>query len=196
MRHLEAVTGDRLAYHAGLEPRVYARIQAHRVAKSRRYLKRAINACQGKRPSIWEIGCAALDISGPFSDVAGVGGIECNGAYVTVAKARYPNAIMITGDAEMIAPDAFDILVACEILEHMVDPMATMSRLMPRCSYAVISHPINEPDGIPNTEHYWTFTYDDFKNWFTGNGFSLLKSEVFRNGCFDLAIGLGKKNAG
>lgn len=186
---------DPLDHHKSLFTRVYENQQKDRILRSRNYLARAIKLIDNERPRILELGCGALDISGFFSNRTEVTGIECNSRYIDLIEKRHKNASMICGDVHKVAPVECDILVACEILEHLTDPVGVMAKFMPLAKYAVISHPINEPIDFDDTEHVWSFSEDDFKAWFDNNSFKLLGSEQFQNWDFKIILGIGERDA-
>lgn len=184
---------DPLDYHANLFTRIYFDEQRHRVMKSREYLSMAFDLCEKDRPDIIELGCGALDISGAFSDKTKVTGIECNPQYSEIKEMRYPEVNLIVGDVNQMEGSSCDILVACEILEHLVDPNAVMDKFMPLANYAVVSHPIDEPPYNRETEHHWSFSENDFLLWFERQSYCLLHKEQFHNGNLTIIIGVGAK---
>lgn len=187
---------DPLAHHRSLDVRIYEKEQPDRIDKSRNYLRKTIDACGLSRPKIIELGCGALDISGFFAGEADVTGIECNQKYQEVNRVRNPKCLFICDDINNVEPMGCDILVACESLEHLSDPITIMERWMPLAQYALISHPIDEALNYPyDSEHTWSFTHDDFIMWFYRSSYIALEAVTFRNWDFNIIIGYGKKNA-
>jgi len=190
---------DRVGLHEHREARIYSRQQWFRVRKSRPYIKKAIRLC-GNRPIIFEFGCAALSLSGKYSSIADVYGVDCNRGYIPIVESRYPDCKLIIDAVETFTPEKVDILVLCEILEHLVDPMGLLKRLLPLARYAIISHPIDEAI-TPNrsiNQHYWSFSEEDLDRWFYENNYRILIREgfsTFHNGSgFDHRIALGENN--
>jgi len=200
IRICETATLDRVALHQQNPPRIYARTQWNRVFKTRIFVKEAIRLCGG-HPILFEIGCAALDISGKYSSRATVIGVDCNTGYIPIVKEKHPDCGFILHDVETFVPDKVDILVMCEILEHIVDPKGLTRRLMPMAKYAVISHPIDDQLSLnePRTDHYWSFNGDDFNSWFYDNNYTIVLVRnlmTFRNGGgFHHRLAIGRNNA-
>jgi SAM-dependent methyltransferase len=134
-----------------------------------------------RRPlRIVELGCGAGDVSGPFSKHGSLyttrgeiplDGIEVVGIdVVPVAKekcnARWPDMEFILADVQDVEPIDTDILVMTEFLEHLADPLAVARAWMPRTKWAVIGHPLNEPDPPYEHGHSWSYDMDDFLGWF------------------------------
>lgn len=136
-----------------------------------------------RRPlRIVELGCGAGDVSGPFSlnDMMYVSprgaidtyGIEVVGIdVVPIAKekcaARWPDMKFILSAVEDVEPMDCDILVMTEFLEHVADPISIASRWMSRAKWAVVGHPLNEPDPPYEHGHAWSYTMEDFHRWFS-----------------------------
>lgn len=190
---------DRVQLHEHMSTPIFSRTQWFRVRKSRPYLKAAIRLCSS-RPTIVELGCAALDISGRFSSVADVIGVDCNSGYVSIVEKRFPDCKLIIDAVETFTPEKVDILVLCEILEHLVDPMGLLKRLLPLTRYVIISHPVDErlTSNRSDNQHYWSFSEEDFDRWFYENNYRILQREAFftfpKGGGFDHRIALGEKN--
>lgn len=134
-----------------------------------------------RRPlRIVELGCGAGDVSGPFSGAAvwdnPRGTIDCMQIevigidVVPIAKQkvaeRYPDMKFMLADVQDVDPIDCDILVMTEFLEHLADPIMVASTWMPHAKWAVIGHPLDEPD--PPYEHGHSFSYsmEDFHAWF------------------------------
>lgn len=134
-----------------------------------------------RRPlRIVELGCGAGDVSGPFSGDGSFytprGSIHCGGIEVVgvdvvpIAKekcaARWPKMEFILSPVEDLEPMDCDILVMTEFLEHLADPLTVASKWMPHAKWAVIGHPLNEPDPPYEHGHAWSYSMEDFLGWF------------------------------
>jgi SAM-dependent methyltransferase len=134
-----------------------------------------------RRPlRIVELGCGAGDVSGPYAGdgayafprgLLSTAGIEVVGIdVVPIAKekcnARWPEMNFILADVQDVEPMDCDILVMTEFLEHLADPMAVAAAWMPHAKWAVIGHPLNEPDPPYEHGHSWSYTEEDWRNWF------------------------------
>jgi 2-polyprenyl-3-methyl-5-hydroxy-6-metoxy-1,4-benzoquinol methylase len=186
---------DRVLAHQRDGVKRYARsYQRPRILLSRKYVETALTLCEIERPRLCEIGCGVLDICGPFAlKEAYVTGYEFHQESVDFGVAQYPNATIYWKDVnEMLEVDC-DILVACEILEHIDDPIRLMNTVSKDAKILVIS--INEPNNsrITDGEHCWSFTENDFDNWFVQNGFTIRSKECFENGRLHSMIGVGER---
>lgn len=186
-----------LTQHAGIPPRVYDEdsVQLERIKRARvmafSMLKDvAIAACPTR---IIELGCGTGDISGPFvSENTTVEGFDCNPASLKVAVERFPGFIGF----EQIPDEPLDcdILVLCEFLEHLENPLDLVSRWLPRAHTCLISHPL---DGDLNGdlsagEHQWSFSLADFFEWFPLGKHKLVAHEVFKMGGYQIVMGRGE----
>lgn len=136
-----------------------------------------------RRPlRIVELGCGAGDVSGPFSrrdnayvyprGVIETDDIEVIGVDVVpvardICERRWPEMKFILSPVEDLEPVDCDILVMTEFLEHLADPVAVAKAWMPKAKWAVIGHPLNEPDPPYEHGHAWSYTMDDFLGWFS-----------------------------
>lgn len=146
-------------------------------------------------PTIIEIGCGTADISGPFTRrlKCHVIGIDASEEALAKAKERFPDMSTVHANA-LYHYRPSDVLIMCEFLEHMEDPLDITKRWMPMAQYAVISHPLNEPvdSMIAAGEHQWSFTEEDFDNWFKLNGYEIIEKEIFQMGLYTMIIGVGR----
>jgi 2-polyprenyl-3-methyl-5-hydroxy-6-metoxy-1,4-benzoquinol methylase len=192
MEQLKYRPDNSLKTHQEGQARIYTRTsQLARIRLSREYLKLALGLCE--RPKkICEVGCGTMDISGPFAEKYDVIGIDCNLKCVPIIQQRHPKASFEAHDLSVFAGVDCDVLVACEVLEHVLQPIELMKRLMPKAKTVVISHPLNEVDNRKNNEHYWRYSRQDFKAWFSDNNFELVKAKAFQNGCYYSIVGVGR----
>jgi 2-polyprenyl-3-methyl-5-hydroxy-6-metoxy-1,4-benzoquinol methylase len=188
---------DRFEVHQRLGVKRYARTyQRPRILLSRTYIDLALIFCDVEKPKLCEIGCGVLDICGPYAlDSAIVTGYDFHESSVKFGMLQYPCAKIYCQDINTITDIDCDILVACEVLEHIDDPVLLMHNITKSTKLLVISHPINElaNSGITNGEHCWSYTEDDFDNWFIQNGFTIYSKEYFDNGRLHSLIGIGEK---
>lgn len=200
MKLIKARTvAEGIEHHQKNPVRVYAHdaIQGSRIEKAQRMLAFALADLgyvkQGR--TIVELGCGALDISGPLSPFHEVIGVDCNKHNVVKALERYPQAVVMWGPLEDVEPFACDILVLCEILEHLTDPIAVAGKWLKKAKAAVISHPLNEPLDSPLSggDHSWSFTEGDFAEWFGRAGMKLRDSESFQMGQYTIGVGRGSR---
>lgn len=115
-----------------------------------------------------ELGCGAGDITGPYSNGQG---IEVHGYDVVPVAAqtcarRWPTMEFHLGPVEEAEPQDCDLLVMCEFLEHVDDPLKIVSDWLPRARWAIIGHPLDEPNPPFETGHLWSYTLADWQHWF------------------------------
>jgi SAM-dependent methyltransferase len=158
-----------------------------------------------------ELGCGAGDVTGPFSQPGwwpyiGGGGysthnIEVVGIDVVPIAAqkigeRYPNMTAIVSPVEELEPMDCDLLVMTEFLEHVHDPVALTAKWMPHAKWALIGHPLNEPNPPYETGHIWSYTKDDWAAWFLNNGFHIWERILFPMGYWeDMVMGHGSRQS-
>lgn len=65
-----------------------------------------------------------------------------------------------------------DVIVLTEILEHLEDPDQVLSLARQKAKKLVASSPIEEPVGIVNSEHLWSFGKDGYHDMLVDTGWS------------------------
>lgn len=156
-----------------------------------------------RRPlKIVELGCGAGDISGPYGEgwpyitprgAIDTTGIEVHGYdVVPIAEQkcheRWPHMQFHLGKVEEQEPQDCDILIMCEFLEHVADPIRIAREWMPRARWAIIGHPLNEPDPPYEFGHCWSYTEEDWLNWFSFGPMPVWEKFVFPMGYFETMI--------
>lgn len=142
---------------------IFADTQPYRVQMARDFIA-SILLYLGDGAKIIELGCSAGDISGPFAERNEVIGVDVTPDAVRLSRERYPAMTVIQAKTEDMPPEPCDILVLCEFLEHIVDPVGLVQNWMPLARYTVIGHPIEDPGGI-EPGHLWSYTMDDYHKW-------------------------------
>lgn len=195
MRRLVQDTHDEtIAYNlrdGGTAVTIFADHQTYRVEKAKLFVKSALSALP-EMPKIVEPGCSAGDISGPFADRAQVIGIDVVPAAVKLARERYPKMMVIEGIADDMPPVECDILVLCEFLEHITDPVAFVRGWLPLAKFVVIGHPLNDPGGA-EPGHVWSYTYDDYLDWFRIGGHGVIETHLFSGPFPEMVMGIGQR---
>ena len=199
MKRILSVQGDLLQIHKSIGVRHYLKTQSGRVLESREYVADAVKMIRkliGQRSlTFLELGCGCLDIAGPWSAEEAyhnsVIGYDCNEQYGPWIRDHYPTAAFLACDVVEALPMKCDVLVACEVLEHLSTPYLTLSKYAKDARSIVISHPLDEPADFPDKEHYWSLSMDDFKAFFEMNGFEIKKKAVKKFGSFNLVFGYG-----
>jgi len=183
--------------------------QPGRVDLARMFIEKIlIKDLHAKNVRIVELGCGAGDVSGPYSDgetyvtprgLINTSRIEVIGVDVVpiaaekIAK-RYPNMKTIISPVEELEPIDCDLLVMTEFLEHVHDPITLTRRWMPHADWALIGHPLNEPDPPYEPGHVWSYTKTDWANWFHDNNFQIWERVIFPMGYWDeMVMGHGSR---
>lgn len=152
--------------------------QKNRIEVARYLLTKAISQCKEPR-IIYELGCGAGEISGPFSESCKVTGVEIIPAAIKTCKRMWPQMTVISQLVEQLEPADCSALVMCEFLEHIHDPISLVQKWLPHAEYAVIGHPLDEPDPPFEKGHCWSYTWEDTKNWLTLGGHELIFAQIF-----------------
>jgi trans-aconitate methyltransferase len=185
-----------LEFHREIVPRIYAgdEVQRHRIGRSREMVAWCIGADYSRKRGlrIVELGCGTMDISGPFSKAHTVYGVECNEEAVRIAAERWPDAHL---NVVSLQPESCDVLILCEFLEHIPDPLSLVKAWLPLAEQVVISHPLNGDlkEDLSGGEHQWSFDAADFERWFEIGGHKLIESEVFKMEGYDIILGRGQR---
>lgn len=165
-----------------------------RIQKCREYVEKCVKVC-GALPNITDLGCGCGEICGPFHECgkASVLGIDCNTNALLHAAKKY-GIHTLNSDLSLCKPGDGDVLVMCDVLEHVEFPSLIAFAWLPLYRYCVISHPLNESH--QNREHKWIFSEEDFENWFYASGFRILEKEKFVVPGINVEtiIGIGRRN--
>jgi 2-polyprenyl-3-methyl-5-hydroxy-6-metoxy-1,4-benzoquinol methylase len=195
MRWINTAEVNRIKPHLYTKrPLRYAKSrQRDRVLSTRRYLNLAQSLAGKGRLKVIEYGCHCLDIAGILSDTHEVIGYEIDPLCIEVAKEVYPAANIIQADITQAPIQDCDIAVLSEILEHLRDPRKLVSEVLTHSRFVIVSHPIGEPinSRLTDGQHCWSFSLNDFHDWFHQNNHHLFKWEIIRNHRLFLGLGLG-----
>lgn len=179
-------TADAIAYHVN---RNHAAIfegsgQQGRLDRCRIMIEKAL-AQLSAPATIWELGCGSCDISGPFSAAHHVTGAECVAEAPAVVGERFPSVQVWVAPVEMLKPQPVDILVACEFLEHVGDPLQIMRDWLPHAKFAVIGHPLCPPEKDPEEGHMWSYDEADLDAWASLGGHENEEREIYPMTVYD-----------
>lgn len=156
---------------------------------------------------IVDLGCGAGDTTGPYSGThkyvmprgeidtteIEVVGVDWMPNAVSETTRRFPDMTMLWSPAEELEPIDCDLLVMTEFLEHLADPTALVAKWMPHTKWALIGHPLNEPDPPFEKGHAWSYTFEDWKQWFLGNRFDIWDFVKFPMGPYEMILGHGSR---
>lgn len=143
---------------------------------------------------ITELGCGAGDISGPYAKDHIVNGYDIVPAAQAECEKRWPEMIFHLEDVGTVAPFESEILVMCEFLEHVVNPIAIAHQWMWKSKTAIIGHPLHEPDPPFEPGHIWSYNKADWRGWALNNGHQIIQEITFPMGPYDeMIIGLTKR---
>ena len=170
---------------------IFADAQSHRVRRARAFVGEILEYLN--RPAtIIELGCSAGDIAGWFADGNEVIGVDVVPAAVALARQRYPQMTVIEGIAEEMTPQACDILVLCEFLEHIPDPETLVKAWLPLAEFAVIGHPLNDPGGL-EPGHVWSYDLNDYFNWYRIGYHQILETHLFQGPFPEMVMGSSRR---
>lgn len=146
-----------------------------------------------------ELGCGAGDISGSYARASADGperrvvGYDVTEAAEVACAYRYPAMEFHRQPVEEVEPLDCDILVMTEFLEHVADPETIVRGWLPKARWAVIGHPLDEPDPPIEDGHIWSYTREDWRAWFKMGGHHRHEEYRFPMGPYDAMI-LGRSS--
>ena len=135
-----------------------------------------------------ELGCGAGDITGPYANEVEVHGYDVVPVARETYARRWPNATFHLGQVEEAEPQECDLLVMCEFLEHVDDPISIVQKWLPLAKWAIIGHPLYEPNPPYETGHIWSYTREDWYAWFEMAGHHVWERLEFPMGYYDTMV--------
>lgn len=171
---------------------IFDNTQHYRVDLTRKAIAKIIATDPDRRWRIIEPACSAGDISGFFSADHDVWMCDVVPAAVAAARQRWPMATVEEGPVEEFEAIHSDILVMCEFLEHIVDPITFVQQWGPLARYMVISHPLVGDGYDPEKGHFWAYDILDFRHWFKIAGHDIIQEQPFRMG-YHMILGVGER---
>jgi len=190
-------------FHTTTPVRVYERDEYHeeRVRLSRRVLGAGLAEYFQKGKShacarIIELGCGTGDIGGFFSWGHNVKGYEASSQVAIECAKRWSWMDVKVADVQVLEPHAADVLIATEILEHVVNPGELLKRWLPKVEYALISSPVkgDVPDELSGNQHVWSFDPGDLERMVFEAGHTILHAETVPMGGYTDHILFTKKS--
>jgi 2-polyprenyl-3-methyl-5-hydroxy-6-metoxy-1,4-benzoquinol methylase len=164
-----------------------------RIFKTREFIENLLRDMGGEMKTIVELGCSIGEITGPFSFNSWVYGYDVNEKALSLARSDYPAGTWKRKPLEDVEPFECDILVICEVLEHLADPMSLVKAWMPKAKYSIISHPIDETDEqavrLSGGTHEWSLTVEDMHGWFYAGGHKCIDFDSFTLDHTELGMG-------
>lgn len=195
MRRIQGWTREQIiAYNLrydGTAVSIFEDTQHDRVRRARELVAKILPQCP-PRAKIVEPGCSAGDISGWFSEDHDVEACDVVPAAVAATRERYPLVKVEQCLAEDWAPRECDILILCEFLEHIDDPVAFVQAWLPLAKFVIIGHPLVEDGWDPEEGHIWAYWEQDFVDWFTMGGHLLRELFTFPMG-YHMVMGWGER---
>lgn len=192
--HPERTLDDQVDYHLadGRAP-IFEEQQPGRIRRCRAMLDVA-SASLDYPLTIWEPGCGAADISGPKSFLHTVYGCDVTDEAERIVALRFPMMHFMKLRLEEIEPQPCDVLVLCELLEHIEDPVGLVERWAPLAKRVLIGHPLAPPGTDPEPGHIWSYEMEDFNDWFRIGGHAQRDVETFpMNGYERMVLGWGER---
>lgn len=193
-RMKERTDEEQLAIHQANDySPVWEEAHEHRIWLARKFVADAIKTFD--RPvTIVDLGVGSGDISGPFSEENRVIGIDLVNDSKGVCAERFPRLEHVLSTLEDAPVVGCDILIACEVLEHLADPVKIYRKFAEQATAVVVGHPLNEPDPSVDFFHLWRYDIYDFRDWFIRSGHKLRTFEIFGLGPFpEMILGWGRR---
>jgi len=179
--------------------RVYStdQIQRVRIANAREAVKKILLLLKGEYIStahtmktVVELGANSCDISGQISMGHRVHAWEISPQCVEFITRNYPWVQIHAEDIETAKPINSDLLILCEILEHLTDPNELVKKWLPEARYAVISSPLKGDltGDLSGGEHVFSFEDEDFQNFVKLGGHEVLQQGDFQMGQYRIKM--------
>lgn len=156
-----------MEHHAKNPVRVYTEdLQHDRIRRSVAMAQKVLATFPpGQMKFVYELGCGTGDICGQLKGDY-VTGWDCNEACILHARERWKweGANFYVGNIEKIGPfpvhGTGDLLILCETLEHLSDPLAFVRKWLPHFETVLISHPIDGDIHGDHSggDHQWSYT--------------------------------------
>lgn len=202
IRLLDQPEAERIAHHQANPLRSYAtdHVQAQRIALSRSMVAISMSKAkpENRAGRAVELGCGVGEITGHlcYHDERWYGvGVDCHWPSVLEANVRYaPAFTALMGKIERTSSSSpIDVLVMCEVLEHLNDAVGVALSWLQRARFSVISHPLDEPYGstLSAGDHCWSFSEKDHLDLFAKGGHVTDQTEVFDQGAYRIIISRG-----
>lgn len=186
--------------------------QPGRINQCRMFIETMLYQMPQRPLRIVELGCGSGDISGPYSgsgpysqklyygprgmiDTKGIEviGVDLMPDAQRQFEARFPDATFMLAEVEDLEPIECDILVLCEFLEHIEDPITLAQAWMAKASWTMIGHPLDEPDPPFEKGHAWSYNMTDWIEWFNRANYALAERVNFRMGPYEMVLGYGRR---
>jgi hypothetical protein len=172
---------------------IFADTQPYRIQKARAFIDTIVPHF-APPAEIIELGCSAGDIAGWYSATHNAWGIDVSPAAVAQTRLRYPRMEVVEGVAETLEPRPCDILILCEFLEHIADPITLVKQWLPLAKCALIGHPLNDSGGI-EPGHMWSYTQDDYMQWLKLGGHVPIETHLFSGPFPEMIMGISQRAA-
>jgi len=208
VRQLQDRTSDQIfARYRDAKPRVYEtdQVQSARIRRARQTLLAALIGLEKQDPDqvthkryrIIELGCGLAEISGYYQKGHNVNGYDASPHSVKAAQKKYPDGDFMWTDCQTLRAERCGVLVLCEFLEHIHDPVDLCKRWLPLAKFCVMSSPfegdINKRTGelsSLSSEHVWSFDDLDFRRFLSIGGHELIGEDTFQMGGYRIRIQL------
>jgi hypothetical protein len=184
--------------------RVYSldQVQRVRIANAREAVKKVLLLLKGEYVStahtmktVVELGANSCDISGHISMGHRVHVWEISPQCVEFIARTYPWVQIHAEDLETAKPMDSDLLILCEVLEHLTDPNELVKNWLPKARYALISSPLNGDltGDLSGGEHVFSFAEEDFQNFAKIGGHEVLQQGTFQMGQYFIKMLITKR---
>jgi 2-polyprenyl-3-methyl-5-hydroxy-6-metoxy-1,4-benzoquinol methylase len=200
MRRLSPWTPEQIVEYnlrdGGTAVTIFEEAQPGRIADARAMLGDILDREYADEAAfIVEPGCSSGDIVGSFSERHMAWGCDIVPAAVEATKKSWPDMVVELGKVEDIEPIECDVLVLCEFLEHLDDPLEFVSKWLPLAKHAIISHPLVRDGMDPEQGHIWAYYMQDFWGWWPAGGHRMTAWSG-ANDAYQTILGMGQKENG
>lgn len=204
MQRLHALEKAEVLSRQQLSPaRVYSmdQIQHVRIAHARQAVKKLLLLMRNntytahEMKTVVELGANSCDISGQISMGHRVHAWEVSPKCTEYIARNYPWVQLHIEDVETATPIQADLLILCEILEHLTEPNELVKNWLPKARYALISSPLNGDlaGDLSGGEHVFSFSEDDFQNFVKLGGHEVIEQFAFQMSQYTIKMLATKK---
>ena len=199
----QRTAAEGVTHHQQIPVRVYINdsVQKPRIDRSVRMAYAALVPKIVSRQTsinVMEVGCGTGDIAGSLAELLPgnyIVGVDCNEAAIAEAKLRWRHAKFIHSAIGDSLKSQWDLVILCEFLEHVENPVMVAKGCLSHADSSLISHPLNETRGstCSGGDHQWSFTMEDHFDFFFVGGHRTVETEQFKMGEYQMIISRGQK---
>lgn len=119
-----------------------------------------------------ELGCGDGSLLERLSDIEDVHFTGYDACTASLDKALGKGLKVIHADIRRRSTDWADLVISCEVVEHMQDPHQFISNISSR--FLILTSPSAETDKWHYEHHAWAWDMDGYRNMVTGAGWDVI----------------------